>query len=42
MLDRPERAVLDTHAALILQEHHAVPLSEAPLAARDGQGDFIG
>ena len=41
LLDGPERAVLHAKAALILQEHDAVPAGEAALAALDRHTHLI-
>src|ERR1700758_2598479 len=41
LLDGPERAVLHAKAALILQEHDAIPAGEVSGAAFDGQADVV-
>jgi len=41
LLDSPERAVLRAKAALVLQEHDAIPAGEISRAAFDGQADVI-
>jgi hypothetical protein len=41
LLDGPERAVLHAKAALVLQEHHAIPAGEISRAAFDAQADVI-
>ena len=41
LLDSPERAVLHAEAALVLQEHDAIPAGEATFAAFDLQAHVI-
>ncbi len=41
LLDSPERAVLHAKAALVLQEHDAIPAGETALAAFDGDTHIL-